>query len=115
MKKKVLIVDDEPSTRILVRRILEGHIERQYEVFEAENGTECIMAVERELMSRHSPEDDASMSSFQYTEGILKSRHAQEYHEGILNALIERDLPRAIQLMDAHLKEVEERVQLFLK
>jgi DNA-binding FadR family transcriptional regulator len=74
-----------------------------------------IMAVERELMSRHSPEDDASMSSFQYTEGVLKSRHALEYHEGILNALVERDLPRAVILMDAHLQEVEKRVQMFLK
>ena len=74
-----------------------------------------IMAVVRELMSRHSPEEDASMSSFTYTEGILKSRHAREFHEEILNALVERDLPKSIQLMDAHLQEVEERFQLFLK
>ena len=73
-----------------------------------------IMAVVRELMSRHSPEENTSMSSFEYTEGILKSRHAQEFHERILNAVVERNLHKAIQLMDAHLEEVEERLKLFL-
>ena len=56
-----------------------------------------------------------SMSSFEYTEGTLKSRHAIEFHENILNALIERDLSRAIRLMDDHLQELEERLKLFLK
>src|SRR5512134_462467 len=40
MKGKVLIVDDEPTVRHLVRRIL-GH---DYTVLEAENGVEAVGA-----------------------------------------------------------------------
>jgi DNA-binding GntR family transcriptional regulator len=56
-----------------------------------------------------------SLSSFEYTEGTLKSRHFTEYHENILNAVVERDHSRAIKLMDDHLQELEERLKQFLK
>lgn len=38
IKKKLLIVDDEPNIRLLIRRIFE----RDYVIFEAENGKKAV-------------------------------------------------------------------------
>ena len=73
-----------------------------------------IMAVVRETVSRLTPELGVSKKPVEYNESILKSKHAFAYHEKILDAIIARDLDLSIQLMEEHLLEVGERLQLFI-
>lgn len=42
--KRVLVVDDDRPTRALIRAILDGERGHRLEVFEAENGEECLRA-----------------------------------------------------------------------
>jgi CheY-like chemotaxis protein len=46
MAKKILVVDDHPATRALVRTVLEAERTDVYEVVEAGNGTECLKAAD---------------------------------------------------------------------
>ncbi len=46
MTKRVLVVDDHAPTRLLVRSILQAEKEATYEVVEAANGTECLLAAD---------------------------------------------------------------------
>lgn len=46
MAKRVLVVDDHPPTRQLIRSILEAEKGQAYEVVEAANGTECLVAAD---------------------------------------------------------------------
>lgn len=48
MAKRVLVVDDHPPTRTLVRSILEAERTETYEVVEAGSGGECLKAVDRQ-------------------------------------------------------------------
>jgi DNA-binding response OmpR family regulator len=46
MPKRVLIVEDHPATRTLIRTILEADKTETYEVVEAATGTECLKAAD---------------------------------------------------------------------
>ena len=46
MSKRVLIVEDHPATRTLIRTILEADKTETYEVVEAATGTECLKAAD---------------------------------------------------------------------
>lgn len=46
MAKRILVVDDHSPTRTLIRSILEAEKGESYEVVEAANGTECLMAAD---------------------------------------------------------------------
>ena len=46
MAKRILVVDDHPPTRALVRTVLEAERTDVYEVVEAGNGTECLKAAD---------------------------------------------------------------------
>ncbi len=46
MSKRVLVVDDHPPTRQLIRSILEAEKTETYQVVEAANGTECLLAAD---------------------------------------------------------------------
>ncbi len=42
MTKRILVVDDHPPTRFLIRSILEAEKERGCTIVEADSGTECL-------------------------------------------------------------------------
>ena len=44
--KRVLVVDDHPPTRLLIRSVLQAEKEIQYDVVEAGSGKECLMAAD---------------------------------------------------------------------
>lgn len=44
MPKRVLVVDDHPATRNLIRSVLESEKYEEFEVVEAANGAECLRA-----------------------------------------------------------------------
>lgn len=46
MSKRVLVVDDHPPTRALIRSILLAEKNVAYEVVEAANGKDCLMATD---------------------------------------------------------------------
>jgi DNA-binding response OmpR family regulator len=46
MAKRVLVVEDHPATRTLIRTILEADKAETYEVVEAATGTECLKAAD---------------------------------------------------------------------
>ena len=46
--KKILITDDDVTVRIVIRKFLESSNDGPFEVFEAANGVECLMTVERD-------------------------------------------------------------------
>ena len=47
MKRNFLIVEDEPSARILIRKVLEGSSIEIGDIYEAENGEKGILALEK--------------------------------------------------------------------
>lgn len=47
MAKRILVVDDHPPTRVLVRSILEAEKTDAFEVLEAGTGTECLKIADR--------------------------------------------------------------------
>lgn len=47
-QKKILVVDDDPSARLVLRKFLEGADSGIYDVIEAEDGFACLMAVEKQ-------------------------------------------------------------------
>ena len=47
MPKRILVVDDHAPTRTLIRSILDAEKNESYEVVEAANGTECLMAADQ--------------------------------------------------------------------
>jgi two-component system OmpR family response regulator len=46
MPKRILVVDDHPPTRLLIRSILESEKTQSFEVAEAGSGTECLKTVD---------------------------------------------------------------------
>jgi CheY-like chemotaxis protein len=48
MAKRILVVDDHPATRTLVRAMLEGEKGEKFDVVEATNGLECLVKYETE-------------------------------------------------------------------
>jgi CheY-like chemotaxis protein len=42
MKKKILIVDDDPDIIFSIRKILEKMVEDEYNIISAENGKQCL-------------------------------------------------------------------------
>lgn len=46
MSKRILVVDDHPPTRALVKTVLEAERTEVYEVVEAGNGTDCLKAAD---------------------------------------------------------------------
>ncbi len=47
MKKRILVVDDEPSVRKIIKRVIN---EPCYELFEADNGIEALQIFQRETL-----------------------------------------------------------------
>lgn len=47
MPKRILVVDDHTPTRTLIRSILDAEKNESYEVVEAANGKECLMAADQ--------------------------------------------------------------------
>ncbi|HEY3121554.1 MAG TPA: response regulator [Vicinamibacteria bacterium] len=47
-KKKVLVVDDHPATRALIRQILEADPTEPMDVVEAASGSECLRTVDKQ-------------------------------------------------------------------
>ncbi|HLA79875.1 MAG TPA: response regulator [Vicinamibacteria bacterium] len=43
MTKRVLVVDDHPPTRFLIRSVLEAEKDRRFAIVEAGSGTDCLM------------------------------------------------------------------------
>lgn len=44
--KRVLVVDDHPPTRLLIRSVLQAEKDMPYDVIEAGSGKECLMAAD---------------------------------------------------------------------
>jgi two-component system response regulator AtoC len=80
MQKRILIVDDEPS----IRMVLRAHLNRSgYNVTAAENGAEAISLLRRE--SYHLVVSDLRMPE---VDGMALLAHCTEYHPGLPVILI---------------------------
>ena len=59
------------------------------------------------------PDADYADSEQWYNENIIQSKNTLAYHSEILNAVIEKKLDKAIDILENHLQEVKNRLQPF--
>lgn len=74
-----------------------------------------IMALLRALLCQVEENLESANDDVGYTERIIKSRNTLAYHEGILDAIIEKKQDEAFQLLQQHLQEVKNRLEPFIK
>ncbi|MBI5243324.1 MAG: response regulator [Elusimicrobia bacterium] len=84
MKKKILVVDDDPAVRSLIRRALAGD---EYEIIEAADGSETGAIIRKERPALVLP--DIHMPKF---DGIAVVEDIRRDHPGIVVVVISGDV-----------------------
>jgi len=72
---------------------------------------EAVTAAIRHFLSGLGPDSESSDSEKWYSENMMNSKNTLAYHEDILNAVVEKKLSTAIDILDNHLLEVKDRLQ----
>ena len=72
---------------------------------------EAVTAAIRHFLSGLGPDSESSDSEKWYSENMMNSKNTLAYHEDILNAVVEKKLSTAIDILDNHLLEVKGRLQ----
>jgi GntR family transcriptional repressor for pyruvate dehydrogenase complex len=75
---------------------------------------EAITTAVRHFMSQLGPDSEFSEHKKWYNESIIRSKNTVEFHQHILDAIVANDLDQAIELLEAHLHEVKNRLQLMV-
>ena len=107
IKNNILAIEENIEFHILLARASKNHL------FVIVVGS--IVAVLRNLLSQVEQHLEGTNDDMGYNERIIKSRNALKYHEGILNAIIEKNEGEAISSLKQHLEEVGSRLQPFIK
>jgi DNA-binding FadR family transcriptional regulator len=66
-------------------------------------------------MSQLEPDAEFSDNQQWYNENIIQSKNTLAYHNEILNAVIEKELDKAVDILENHLEEVKNRLQPFAR
>jgi len=74
---------------------------------------EALTMAVRHFMSQIGPESQDSNNHERFNESILKSKNTLSYHTDILAAIIAKNQPGAVDLIETHLLEVKERLEVF--
>jgi GntR family transcriptional repressor for pyruvate dehydrogenase complex len=72
---------------------------------------EAVTTAVRHFLSGLGPASESSDSEKWYNENMMNSKNTLDYHENILNAVIEKKLDVAIDILENHLLEVKGRLQ----
>jgi len=72
---------------------------------------EAVTTAIRHFLSGLGPASESSDSEKWYNENMMNSKNTLAYHEDILNAVIEKKLDVAIDILENHLLEVKGRLQ----
>jgi GntR family transcriptional repressor for pyruvate dehydrogenase complex len=72
---------------------------------------EAVTTAIRHFMSGLGPDSESSDSKKWYSENMMNSKNTIAYHEDILNAVIEKKLDLAIDILENHLLEIKGRLQ----
>ncbi len=70
-----------------------------------------IMAVVRDHTSRLTSNLEEAEDVSSYNESVILSRNAVDFHEEIVNAIVEKDNEKAFHLMESHVREVGHRLE----
>jgi DNA-binding GntR family transcriptional regulator len=62
-------------------------------------------------MSELGPDSDLLENEKWYSENVINSKNTLSYHKDILNAVIEKKLDQAVDILENHLLEVKKRLQ----
>jgi GntR family transcriptional repressor for pyruvate dehydrogenase complex len=72
---------------------------------------EAVTTAVRHFLSGLGPASESSDSEKWYNENMMNSKNTIAYHEDILNAVIEKKLDVAIDILENHLLEIKGRLQ----
>jgi DNA-binding FadR family transcriptional regulator len=103
IKNNVLAVDENIRFHKLLARASKNHL---FVIV-----VEAVTTAIRHFMSGLGPDSEASDSEKWYAENMMNSKNTLAYHEDILNAVIEKKLDLAIDILENHLLEVKGRLQ----
>ena len=103
IKNNVLVVDENIRFHKLLARASKNHL---FVIV-----VEAVTTAIRHFMSGLGPDSEASDSEKWYAENMMNSKNTLAYHEDILNAVIEKKLDLAIDILENHLLEVKGRLQ----
>jgi DNA-binding FadR family transcriptional regulator len=76
---------------------------------------EAVTTAVRHFLSELSPDAEFSDNEQWYNENIIQSKNTLAYHNEILNAVIEKKLDKAVDILENHLQEVKNRLQPFAR
>ncbi len=103
IKNNVLVVDENIRFHKLLARASKNHL---FVIV-----VEAVTTAIRHFMSGLGPDSESSDSEKWYAENMMNSKNTLAYHEDILNAVIEKKLDLAIDILENHLLEVKGRLQ----
>jgi len=72
---------------------------------------EAVTTAVRHFMSELGPDSDLLENEKWYSENVINSKNTLSYHKDILNAVIEKKLDQAVDILENHLLEVKKRLQ----
>ena len=103
IKNNILVVDENIRFHKLLARASKNHL---FVIV-----VEAVTTAIRHFMSGLGPDSESSDSEKWYSENMMNSKNTLAYHEDILNAVVEKKLSTAIDILDNHLLEVKDRLQ----
>jgi len=72
---------------------------------------EAVTTAIRHFLSGLGTDSESSENEKWYNENMMNSKNTLAYHEDILNAVVEKKLDTAIDILENHLLEVKSRLQ----
>jgi DNA-binding FadR family transcriptional regulator len=72
---------------------------------------EAVTTAVRHFMSELGPDSDLLENEKWYSENVLNSKNTLSYHKDILNAVIEKKVDQAVDILENHLLEVKKRLR----
>ena len=103
IENNILAVDENIRFHKLLARASKNHL---FVIV-----VEAVTTAIRHFMSGLGPDSESSDSEKWYNENMMNSKNTIAYHEDILNAVIEKKLDVAIDILENHLLEVKGRLQ----
>ena len=103
IKNNILVVDENIRFHKLLAKASKNHL---FVIV-----VEAVTTAIRHFMSELGPDSESSDSEKWYDENMMNSKNTIAYHEDILNAVIEKKLDVAVDILEDHLLELKGRLQ----
>lgn len=103
IKNNILAVDDNIRFHKLLAKASKNHL---FVIV-----VEAVTTAIRHFMSGLGPDSESSDSEQWYNESMMNSKNTLAYHEDILNAVIEKKMDIAVDILEDHLLELKGRLQ----